>query len=270
MDQGVTCVSRASAAGRRTKARPWPREHGAWAILLVSFGAGWAVGWKPDIRLLPLLVACVFALALRTDVVEAVTARRLRRLWPWGVSDGLVSLAALCTAAVGRPGLFGMAVLGMLAMSVDTAVRGGRIPRSLLAEVVSTGGLALAGPAALYTASGVLSGDVLWLWTALTVHFLGAVLRVRARLAQSKDASMGRRAWKAVLVYHLCAAAAAGAAGLLGWVPPAMWAAFVPALLSGLRERGQSGPLVLAKVGRRERNGSILFAVLLAAASRLR
>lgn len=270
---GVRAACRHSAAPAGPTSgvgvRPWPREHGAWAILLVSFGVGWAVAWEFDLRILPLLVSCSFALALRTDVLDAVATRSVGRLWPWGISDGLVSLAGLSAAAIGRPVLLGMAVVGLLAISADAALRAARVRRGLAADIVSTGALALAGPAALYTVSGVLSAQALCVWVVLTVHFLEAVLRVRARLAQAKDVGGGHRAWALVLAYHLAAAALAGALALFGWVPPAMWLAFAPAVLFALRERGRSGPVVLARVGRSERNGSILFAVLLVTSYRL-
>lgn len=121
----------------------------------------------------------------------------------------------------------------------------------------------------MYTASGVLSAQAACIWAVLVVHFLGAVPRFRARLAQAKDVGSGRRAWALVVAYHSGAVALAGALGMLGWVPPAMWLAFAPAVLFDLRERGRTGPVVLAKVGRSERNGSILFAVLLVTSFRL-
>ncbi|MGQ9524133.1 MAG: YwiC-like family protein [Armatimonadota bacterium] len=264
--RGMSDTARRSGA----RARPWPREHGAWAILLVSFAAGWAVAWRADPRLIPLLVACVFALAVRTHVLEVASRQSLILLWPWGVVDGLVSLAGLCATAVGRPAVVGMAALGLFAMSADAGGRAMRLARGLAADVASIGALTLAGPAALYVASGTLSGDAFWLWAALTMHFLGAVLRVRARLAQTKDITSGARTWRAMLVYHAAAALIAGALGAFGSAPRLLWTAFAPAVLWAFREPRHAEPVVLATIGRRERNGSLLFAVLAALAFRLR
>jgi hypothetical protein len=255
---------------------PFPREHGAWFMLLAPLGLGLAAPERPALPVAALLTAAALAAFLAQDA-----ARRLWRgqrppglmgwLGVWATLAGAAGITLLVTR--GSAPLVAIAGAGVAAFGVELGIERSR-RRSLQAgsDLLAAAALALSAPAAVTLGGGDAASRGLWLWVLCFVFFTSAVAHVRLLLAWARlrRASLEavRRAARPSLVVHTLLGA--GVAGLLGVRRDAgallVLLAFTPVVARGLMTawRGHPETPRLKRVGLLEAVYATWFAVLTA------
>jgi hypothetical protein len=218
-----------------------PTDHGSWVFILspLLIGLFAAGGWS--IASLYLILAALAAFLIRQPITMAVkvySGRRSRRdlpaAWFWIAAYGLIGLLALAgLIAQGYAYVLLLALAGGPVFAWHLYLVSRRSERRQLGvEIVATGALALAAPAAYWV--GVERPDPLgWLlwalvWFQSSASIVYAYLRLEQRaLREAPDMaarwSMGRRA----LLYtsfNLLAVIGLSASGLLPWLLPIPYA----------------------------------------------
>ncbi|HYX69113.1 MAG TPA: YwiC-like family protein [Terriglobales bacterium] len=257
----------------------WPREHGAWGILLVPLATGAAVGLETGRGFFPLLLFTLAALALfclRVPVEVLLETTPLRAQNPAErrtVLSYLCFFAAIATASLvllfWKEHAYGLLLLGAAAaitFGAQAALRQlGRDTR-MSSQLVGAIGLTSTAAGACYVAAGQLDIRALvlwaanWLFAANQIHYVQ--LRIRAARAASRSEKFVR-GW-----VFLLGEAATALLVVLAWrfaVLPG-WAtlAFAPVLLRGAAWflRPQT-PLQVHRLGKQELVYAILFGLLL-------
>ncbi len=180
-----------------------PNEHGAWVFLLSPLLIGLMAGiLRPGAQGSPLatallVIAALSAFLLRQPVsiaVKAYRGRRSREDLPaalfWIVAYSLPGLAAVAgLAALGFGQLLLLAVPAVPVFAWHMVLVSRRAERRQLGvEVVASGVLALAAPAAYWVASGTthLLGDPLgwWLWLLAWLQSASSIVYAYLRLEQ--------------------------------------------------------------------------------------
>jgi len=179
---------------------------------------------------IPLALAAVLLVFLLREPLVVLARHRpesaiARRCLMWEMPA-----LALCGLALLRSlPLVPLIVLGAVAAAMTLiavlAAQANR-QRSVVLQVVSSAGLGSTALLAALAATGGIPVWAWWLWGLLSLHGVGAILVVHARL----DAKAARKASPAAWIFP-CAQAAAGA--LLGWKLAA------PMLLSALLTGGE-------------------------------
>jgi len=265
----------------RRKSLVFPREHGAWGMLLVPLITGALVGlvdggngWP----LAPLTIAVLALFWLRTPVeswmgAAPVKARNEREL-------ALVRKAALALTAVAAGALAwlfgGGSHLSLLwigaaagaAFCAQAMVKQiGRSGRTA-AQMIGAAGLTATAPAAYYVVTGHIDGVAWALWLANLAFAANQIqfVQLRIRSARALTAAERLAAGRAFLVAQgalVIALAVACAARFFGWLA-AM--AFAPILARGFAWFLSSGePLAIHRLGKRELAYAVMFGVLLVA-----
>ncbi len=264
----------------------WPREHGAWGILLVSLITGAAAGFSSSSRFLPLLwlaFATLTAFCLRTPVENAFPASALRPRnhaeWRW-VSAAAALYFLTCAFAVGllwRTGAIALvwrvglaaACLFVLHAAVKRTGRAGRFT----AEIIAAFGLALAAAASCAVAAGRMESRAYILWFLNGLFAANQILYVQFRIGEMREAS-GSSVFRAKIVLLASETLTAGAllAGAGAKLLPS-WAlvAFVPVFLRGgiWSLRSDHPPLRIHRLGKTELAHAIVFGILLITAFRV-
>jgi len=264
----------------------FPREHGAWGILLVPLATEAAVGLLAGGRagpLAPLGIAVLALFWLRTPVESWMGTAPVRARTHDEVA--LVRNAALALAAValtaliwlfwgGRnPRLLWIGAAAGAAFIAQTAVkRTGRSARTA-AQIVGAAGLTLVAPAAYYAVTGRLNGAAWSLWIANLLFAANQIqfvqLRIRAAHAikpnEKVSAGRGFLAGQIILMALLGLACADR---LFGWYATL---AFLPVLFRGFAWFvSEPEPLAIHALGRRELIHAVAFAFLLVLGFQLR
>jgi len=176
----------------RARQAALPNEHGAWVFLLSPLAIGLAAGGLRPASLL-LIVAVLAGFLVRQPVtiaVKVLSGRRpkheLSSAGLWLVIYGLVGLAAV----IGLLGLrYGFLVwLALPALPVFAwhlwLVRRRAERRQMLVEIVASGVLALAAPAAVWVGQGQASPTGWLLWGLTWLQVAGTILYAYLRLEQ--------------------------------------------------------------------------------------
>jgi len=265
-------------AGRR-QSLIFPREHGAWGILLVPLFTGASVGLLAGGRtcqLASLSIAVLALFLLRTPVESWMGTAPVRARTHDEVA--LVRNAALVLAVVSlialmwlfwrgwNPGLLWIGAAAGAAFLAQTVIkRAGRKNRTA-AQVVGAAGLTAVAPAAYYVVTGHLNGTAGSVWVANLLFAANQIqfvqLRIRAAhvLKSNQKLSIGRGFLGGQLVL-MGLLALACSNHLFRWYA-AM--AFLPVLSRGFAWFfAASEPLVIHVLGRRELVHAGVFGFLL-------
>ena len=266
------------ASGRR-QSLIFPREHGAWGILLVPLVTGASVGLLAGGRawpLAPLSIAVLALFWLRTPVESWIGTGPVRARTPGElelVRSTAFALAAISAAALlwlfwgGRNrALLWIGATAVTAFIVQAIVRQAWRSARMAAQMIGAAGLTAVAPAAYYVVTGHLNGADLYLWMA---NFLFAAnqiqfvqLRIRAAHAMKPNEKLSIGRWFVagqVLLMVLLALACADQ--LFRWYSAI---AFLPVLFRGFAWFvAASEPLAIHALGKRELIHAGVFGVLL-------
>ena len=265
----------------RQKSLVFPREHGAWGILLIPLITGATAGLLGGGHarmLLPFVIAVLAVFWLRTPVESWLGAAAIKARSP--EEFRLVRRTALALTGVAAlesiwlfwgPGNIGLVWIGAgagAAFCLQALVKHADRDNREAAQMIGAAGLTAVAPAAWYVVTGAVSVAAWALWLA---NFLFAVnqiqfvqLRIRAarmggygeRLAAGRGFLLGQAVLSLVLVL-------AGIWRLLPWY---VAAAFVPVLWRGFAWFGaRPAPLDVHALGKRELLYASIFGVLLVA-----
>ena len=189
-----------------------PGEHGSWVFLLSPLLIGLFAGGRWTAGSLPLIVASMAAFLIRQPVTIAVKAYTKRRsprdlpaAWLWISVYGLIGLAAFALLAVqGFAYLLILALPGLPVFVWHLYLVSKRLERRQAGvEVVASGVLALAAPAAYWVAVGRPDPVGWWLFALTWMQSAASIVYAYLRLEQRELPSlpevnarlrMGRRA----------------------------------------------------------------------------
>jgi hypothetical protein len=249
---------------------PIPREHGAWAMLVLPLALGLAAAERVTAAAALVPPASVLLFLARFAAMGGTRARRgIRDRLPWT----LLYLAASAAVLLGAVALADPAARGAaIAVAAVTGLLGGGNAALVLAgkgRGLPAEALAMAAVAATAPLIGVLSGAPLdaragTAGGACLAYFASTVAYVRAHRALGDPARRGR-AVAACTAAHAGVAIALAAVILSGAAPAGLAVAFAPVF-------GRTGwglarpPRSLGALGRREIAVSAAFLVLAALA----
>jgi YwiC-like protein len=288
-DPSVTLISQHSAhqeakshvsewSAARVRSLVWPREHGAWGILLVPLVTGAAVGLAAGRGLLPLLLFTLAALALfclrvPVEVLLETTPLRVQNPGERRAVVFFLSLYALIAAASlailfwsGRAnGLLLLGGAAAAALGLQAVLRKLGRDMRMSSQLVGAIGLTSTAAGACYVATGHFDTRALvlwaanWLFAANQIHYVQ--LRIHAARAASRAQKLSR-GW-GFLVNETSTALLLGLAWRLALLPGWATLAFAPILLRGLAWfLRPHTPLHVHSLGKLELAHAILFCLL--------
>ncbi|MGO9260189.1 MAG: YwiC-like family protein [Bryobacteraceae bacterium] len=265
-------------AGRR-QSLIFPREHGAWGILLVSLITGAAVGLMAGGRAWPLTPLGITVLALfwlRTPVeswigtapARARTAGELKLVRSAALALAAVSAAALICLFWGgqNRALLWIGAAAATAFIAQAIVRQAWRSARMAAQMIGAAGLTAVAPAAYYVVTDHVNGAAWSLWIANLVFAANQIqfvqLRIRAAHASKLNEKLSIGWWFAAGQVTLIAFLAIACANRLFRWCAAM--AFLPVLFRGFAWFvAAPEPLAIQALGKRELILAGAFGVLL-------
>lgn len=266
------------ARRERRHALLFPREHGAWGLLLVPIITGAGVAFRECSHIFPLLLLSTAALSLfwlRTPFESLIGTSAMRaetndeRHAIRSAVFGLAVVAAIALGGLlwaGHNGyLWPLGAAAAVAFIVQAVLR--KLSRKLrmLSEIIGTIGLTASAPAAYYVITGKFNGIAWMLWIA-NILFAGdqihyVQLRIhtakvdgfRAKLARGWRFALGQALMTAVITF----------ACLNRLMPPLASLAFAPLLFRGWFYFVQEPtPLIVRRLGWNEMKHAAAFCVI--------
>ncbi|TAK13327.1 MAG: hypothetical protein EPO32_05705 [Anaerolineae bacterium] len=211
-----------------------PSDHGAWVFLLSPLLIGIFVVGTVHRATLVLCVAALGAFLLRQPVSTLVKVFAQRRgradlpaTWLWASVYGAVCLLALVWLWQNGYGfVIGLAIPGLLVFGWHLWLVAQREERGKLGmDVVASGALALAAPAAYWVGTGVPDALGWWLWGLTWLQSAASIVYAFLRLEQRggpPSVTLVRRALS-YSGFNLLLSAGLSASSIF---PPALWLPF--------------------------------------------
>ncbi len=259
-----------------------PLEHGAWIWWIGPLLIGLAAGGRPGPATLWTVLGAAAAFLIRQPITLTVktwagrgSKRVLAPALGWiGVYAGLGALAAGALVGMGYRHVLWLAVpaVPMFVWYLAWLVRRPGQRRQIGLELLGSGVLALAAPAAYWTAGGAGTLAAWTLWGVCWLQSAGSILHVYLRLAQrgldhAPSPAARLRMGAGSLGFHAAALVVAGGLAAAGVVPPLVALAF--AALAGYALFGTLQPALAARpqrIGVQQLAASALFVLLAALA----
>lgn len=218
---------------------PFPREHGAWAMLVIPLLLGLAVGRALETAALLLLPAMTFlflsryaALPAAARLIEgkpALPGYLARRFFWTGIYlSGCLAcfLGALAQTAPGaRRAALGVAVVTVLLGGAQTVAALAGRGRSLWAELLGMAGLASAAPLVAAVSGHPVDARALGAALLALAYFVSSLVFVRAYRARARGEA---RAAVPCLAAHAVLGALLALLWMTGFIPAGALAAFIP------------------------------------------
>jgi YwiC-like protein len=222
-----------------------PQDHGSWVFIFSPLLVGLFAGARLTLASLCLVIAAIAAFLLRQPVTIAVKAYSARRqkshlpvAWFWITAYGLIVLIALIGLI--RAGFGYLLVLAIPGAPVFAwhlwLVSKREERRQVNVEVLATGVLSLAAPAAYWAGIGRYDPAGWWLWILVWIQTSASIIYAYLRLDQRERAEGSERSerWRMgsrAFVYTTFNLVAVLALGLLSILPRLL---FLPYLLQWL------------------------------------
>jgi hypothetical protein len=262
-----------------------PQQHGSWALWLGPFAVGLGVGGPPTAALGWLTLASLGGFLLLqplTILTKVLAGRRPRTDLPpaifWLTVHGLIILVGAIGLSLAKRAdilVLGLAALPVLAWQMVLVAR--RAERGQMGiEVVGSGVLALAAPAAYWAVTDGMAATGWWLWVLCWLQSAGAIVYIYLRLEHRRMSQlpdwpvrwqMARRA----LLYHAGNVVIVAGLAALGHIPTWTLAPFV-VMLAEACYGGVLRPGLGAKpsvIGVRQIMVAVAFSALMIAAYRM-
>ena len=211
-----------------------PQDHGSWVFILSPLLVGLFAGGDFNYASLSLIIAAMAAFLLRqpmSAIVKAYSGRRPRSDLPaarfWVVVYGVIALLALAELFYLKQGYIAyLAVPGVPVFAWHLWLVSKRAERRQAGiEVIATGVLSLAAPAAFWVGRGAYDSTGWWLWALTWIQSAASIVYAYLRLEQREinptanpPQSPGRsKKWKMGRKAFLYTSFNLAAALLLGW-----------------------------------------------------
>jgi len=236
-------------ATARLRSLVWPREHGAWGMLLVPLVTGAALGRPVGDRIVLVLLLTLAALGLfcaRTPVEARLgispwraQSPRERRVIDHSIfiytSVSLGALAILLWQ-IRSSGLLWVGAAAATAFLGQAILRSRGRRTRMASQLVGSIGLTATAAAAYYVASGRLDSTAFVVWAANWVFAVNQILYVKARIHSARATTFNERLsqGKWFVLDEIVMALALALSWRRGWLPSLALLAFVPVLWRGL------------------------------------
>lgn len=258
-----------------------PREHGAWAMLIVPLwvGIGTAGVVSGPVVLFALTAFGFFLLRypLMLAVKSRAPAARASALW-WSAIYGALTLVLSAALMLLSPNwlLVPLGALGFASLAVYLWNAARRAEMTTAGEWIGIAGLALGAPGAFLVATGRLDTTAVALYFLNLFYFGGTVfyvkfkVREQPRLVRVSD-HWGERLWagRLTLAYHISVFVLIAAFAILSIVPALAPIAFIPVMCKAVGGVIMSpSRLNLRRLGFIELGFTIVFALVVLTAYR--
>lgn len=263
----------------RRKALVFPREHGAWGMLLVPLASGAAVGFLRGSNVTAFLLLLTVSLGLfwlRTPVESLLGTSPMRaqsvpeRLFAAKYALFLATVSVITLTALlwggKNSGLLLIGVIAFTAFGLQVLARSISRKYRMTSQMIGAAGLSASAAAAYYVVTGRLDSTAGALWLANWIFAGDQIHYVQLTLRHSKVRGMAERLYRGLGFFfgQVVMFAAVFAACSVGILPKMVLLAFLPVVVRGVAFFFKKpAPLAITRLGVSELLQSVSFGLLL-------
>ncbi|PLR78855.1 hypothetical protein CU633_03420 [Bacillus sp. V3-13] len=231
-----------------------PKQHGAWAMLIIPF---WLSAAAAGVRFehIPFFFGWLLLYLATYPMLLLFKKKKVNFYIEWTLIYLVPALILLMAPLWARPSLFFFGLLMLPLFFVNIYFSGKNQDRALLNDFSAIFVFAIAGLASGYLSAGMISEDLVLIFIASVLFFVGSTFYVKTMIREKKSLLYKRISW----TYHIIVP--------IVWLVLGEWlaaVAFLPSLMRAFAFYGK--PYSIKKVGILEiANSAFFFTVMLIA-----
>lgn len=227
-----------------------PKQHGAWAMLIIPFLFGIDIGQATWLHL-PLFIAWFF-LYLATYIWTLIVKKQANaRHKQWFATYMLIALVFVAIPLAYKPTLlyFGLAIIPFFLVNMYFAKK--KKERSFTNDVAAIVNFSIGGLGSYYIGTGTIDGKAWFLFIVSMLFFIGSTFYVKTMIREKNNPRYKWASW----LFHIGLIVACGATGH-GWLA----LAYVPSVVRAIYFYGKA--MSIKKVGIYEIANAVYFALV--------
>lgn len=264
-----------SSEWRRALSSTFPKQHGAWSILIACFILGTFVGGSFGLSGIVLLISVIFGYMARHAWNVGLRPSRDGRMRTgalgWSAFYSLIALGggAYLVFVAGLWGILQFALLALIIGVLTLILSKQKKEFTAGGEIAGMMGLTLAAPAAALVGAGELSIQTWGLYVLCLLFFSGSVYHVRY-LVRSKKAAQGpvgermKHGYPSIFYHLLALAIVVVGSTVIPVLPPFAPIAFIPVTIKALWTVAHryEKTLQVRQIGYREVAHTVTFVII--------
>lgn len=233
----------------------FPKEHGAWAMLIVPFLASLAV-YEQNILQLPLFLGMFFLYLSFYPLLMILRNRQNAIVYRnWLLAYGALAILFLAFPLWRYPQLLLLGILILPLLAINMYFAHVKREREIVNSFCSIAAMSLGAVACGYLAVGHWTITSLWIWLLCVVFFMGSVFFVKSMIREKKNPLFRKLSWGYHVAILVLTISVTGS-----WV---LMLAYSPSLMRALVYSGRN--LLPHQIGLVELANSLWFLVLMIA-----
>ena len=227
-----------------------PKQHGAWAMLIIPFLFGIDIGQATWLHL-PLFIAWFF-LYLATYIWTLIVKKQANaRHKQWFATYMLIALVFVAIPLAYKPTLFyfGLAIIPFFLVNMYFAKK--KKERSFTNDVAAIVNFSIGGLGSYYIGTGTIDGKAWFLFIVSMLFFIGSTFYVKTMIREKNNPRYKWASW----LFHIGLIVACGATGH-GWLA----LAYMPSVVRAIYFYGKA--MSIKKVGIYEIANAVYFALV--------
>ncbi|WP_134704028.1 YwiC-like family protein [Ammoniphilus sp. YIM 78166] len=228
-----------------------PKQHGAWAMLIIPFALGVTAG-NPTWLHLPLFIGWLLLYLASYPLLLAVKGKNIGYYVKWAtIYMGLALIAlALPILQVKELIAFGVAMIPFLL--INSYFSKANQDRALVNDLCAIAAFGIGGLASYFVGTGQLDLTAFWVWSLSVLFFVGSTFYVKTMIREKQNPMYQWLSWG----YHIVLVAGCWVAGL-----PLLALAYAPSAVRAIGLYGRKMSVI--KVGVLEIVNSVYFLLIL-------
>lgn len=203
-----------------------PKQHGAWAMLIIPFWLGAYAGGVSWIHV-PLFIAWLALYLATYPLLMAVKTKRKEPYVPVAIRYGAIAAPALAVSLWQRPALvfFGLAMIPFFL--VNTYYSRKKNERAFWNDVAAIGAFCIGGLGAFYVGRGELTLEAFELAVFSFLFFIGSTFYVKTMIREKKNERYKWLSWGYHALLVACLIATGETFAVLAYAPSVVRAVYL-------------------------------------------
>lgn len=227
-----------------------PKQHGAWAMLILPFAMGVEAG-EPSWFHLPLFLGWLFLYLATFPLLMAVKGKKTDFYVRWFLTYITLALVALFIPLMEDWRLLWFGLLMVPFFLINAYYSRINQERSFINDLSAVGAFGIGGLASYYLGTGQMDVKALAIWGLSMLFFIGSIFFVKSMIREKKNTAFRWLSWG----YHLFIPI-----GFLGIGMPLVALAYLPSTVRAVALYGK--PLTMMHVGILEIMNSLFFMIV--------
>ncbi|KAA6473782.1 YwiC-like family protein [Bacillus swezeyi] len=195
-----------------------PKQHGAWAMLVIPFLLG-MVGGGAHLRHIPLFIGWLFLYLAAFPLTMIAKKKNIAYYQKWAAVYSIPAVSLLLASVLMEPGLVLLGLSLFLLFLINLYYARKNNDRALLNDIAAIIVFSAGGLASYWTGAGTLDGWAWFVFTQSILFFVGSAFYVKSMIREKKNKRFKWYSWGYHVILPFLSVVFGAGWAVLGFIP---------------------------------------------------